>query len=44
MKCQSLFSGENKKNLINVSSAESAHSMINVKVQFKVIADNILKH
>ena len=28
MKCQILFCGKNKKNLINLPSAESAHSMV----------------
>ena len=28
MKCQILFYGKNKKNLINLSSAESVHSMV----------------
>ena len=28
MKCQILFYGNNKKNLINLSSAESAHRVI----------------
>ena len=31
MKCQILFSGKNKKNIINLSSAESAHSVLIVK-------------
>ena len=30
MKCQILFSGKNKKNTINLSSAELAHIMLNV--------------
>ena len=30
MKCQNLFSGENKKNIINMPSAEFAHSMLSV--------------
>ena len=31
MKCHSLFSGENKKNIINMSSAELEKKMVNVK-------------
>ena len=31
MKCQFLFSRQNKKNIANLSSAESAHSMVSVK-------------
>ena len=31
MKCQILFSWKNKKNITNLSSAESAHSMVSVK-------------
>ena len=31
MSCQSLFSGKNKKNIINLSSAESAQRMVKVK-------------
>ena len=31
MKCQILFSRKNKKNIISLSSAEFAHSMVNVK-------------
>ena len=30
MKCQILFSGEGKKDIIDLSSAESAHSVSNV--------------
>ena len=32
MKCQILFSGENKKNVINLSFAENAQRVIKVKV------------
>ena len=35
MKCQIIFSGKNKKNLISVSSNESAHSMVSVKDTLK---------
>ena len=28
MKCRILFSGKNKKNLVNLSTAESGHSMV----------------
>ena len=31
MKCQILFSGRNKKNIINLSSAELAQRVISVK-------------
>ena len=31
MKCQILFSTKNKKNIIKLSSAESAHSVVSVK-------------
>ena len=31
MQCQSLFSGKNKKNIINLSSAEFAQRMVKVK-------------
>ena len=34
MKCQILFCRKNKKNIINLSSAESAHCMVSVKVMF----------
>ena len=32
MKCQILFSGKNKKNIINLSSAENAQRVVKVKV------------
>ena len=32
MKCQSLFSGKNKKNIINLSSAELAQRVVNVNM------------
>ena len=32
MKCQSLFSGKNKKNIINFSSVEFVHRMVNVEL------------
>ena len=31
MKCQILFSGKNKKNIINLSSAENAQRLVKVK-------------
>ena len=31
MKCQVLFSGKNKKNIINLSSAENAQRVVKVK-------------
>ena len=31
MKCQILLSGRNKKNIINLSSAEFAHKVVKVK-------------
>ena len=31
MKCKTLFSRKNKKNITNLSSAESAYSMVSVK-------------
>ena len=36
MKCQILFSGKNKKNIINLPSAENAQRVVKVN---KVIAD-----
>ena len=35
MKSQSLFSGKNKKNIINLSSAEFAQSVVKVKMHTK---------
>ena len=32
MRCQILFSGKNKKNIINLSSAENAQRVVKVKV------------
>ena len=43
MKCQILISWKNKTNIINLPSAESAHSMISVKAISKFVAYNILK-
>ena len=34
MKCQILFSGKNKKNIINLSSAENAQRVVKVKPFF----------
>ena len=33
MKCQIQFSGKNKKNIINLSSAENAQRVVKVKFQ-----------
>ena len=41
MKCQILFSGKNKKNIINLSSAENAQRVVKVNV---VDADNASKN
>ena len=35
MKCQRLFSGKNKKNIINLASAEFAHRVLKVNFQWK---------
>ena len=32
MKCQTLFSGKNKKNIINLPSTENAHRVVKVKM------------
>ena len=32
MKCQTLFSGKNKKNIINLPSTENAHRVVKVNV------------
>ena len=36
MKCQILFSGKNKKNIINLSSAENAQRVVKVKKGFNI--------
>ena len=33
MKCQILFSGKNKKKITDLTSAESAHSLMSVQMQ-----------
>ena len=35
--CQNLFSGINKKNIINLSSSELAQRVIKVKAPFKIV-------
>ena len=40
MKCQILFSGKNKKNIISLSSAENAQRVVKVKVVVHVISIN----
>ena len=40
MKCQILFSGKNKKTVINLSSAELARRMIKVKYPVFCLAQN----
>ena len=42
MKCQILFSGKNKKNILNLSSAELAQRVVKVKVLSKSLAEIIL--
>ena len=42
MKCQVLFSGKNKKNIINWPSAENAYGVVKVKMLSKIIANDIL--
>ena len=43
MKCQILFSRENKKDITTWSSAESAHSVISVKQEFEAEICGLLK-
>ena len=43
MKCQILFSGKNKKNIINLSSAENAQRVVKVKAPITTAADDNLK-
>ena len=43
MKCQNLFSGKNKKNIISLSSAEFAHCVVMVKqFDFRTCLDTLL--
>ena len=37
MKCQILFSGKNKKNIINMSSAENAQRVVKVKMSHPLL-------
>ena len=37
MRCQILFSRKNKKNIISLSSAESAHGMVSINLYLSVI-------
>ena len=37
MKCQILFSGKNKKNILNLPSAENAQRVVKVKVRSSVM-------
>ena len=41
MKCQILFSGKNKKNITNLSTAELAQIVVKAKEPFKFAADDI---
>ena len=43
MKCQILFSGKNKKNIINLPSAENAQRVVKVKALIITTTDNTLK-
>ena len=42
MKFQILFSGENKKNITSLSSAEFAQGVVKVKVPSKIVADEFV--
>ena len=42
MKCQILFSGKNKKNIINLSSAENAQRVVKVKAPRKPASENVV--
>ena len=44
MKCQILFSGKNKKNIINLSSAENAQRVVKVKAPHKTVAGNFFRY
>ena len=42
MKCQNLFSGKNKKDIINLSSAELAQTLVKVKKELINIHGNAI--
>ena len=42
MKCQILFSGKNKKNIINLSSAENAQRVVKVNLRSVKLIDRLL--
>ena len=44
MKCQIQFSGKNKKNIINLSSAENAQRVVKVKALNMTTARHTLKY
>ena len=44
MSCQIMFSGENKKKVFTLSSAQFAQRAVMVKVLITVAADNIFKY
>ena len=37
MKCQTLFSGKNKKNIISLSSAEFAERVVKIKTSVNIL-------
>ena len=44
MKCQILFSGKNKKNIINLSSAENAQRVVKVNDKSTTVAHFVSSH
>ena len=45
MKCQILFSGKNKKNIINLSSAENAQRVVKVNLKlWRLCTDKVVGH
>ena len=44
MKCQILFSGKNKKNIISLSSAENAQRVVKVKETLGSTLDRLLTY
>ena len=44
MKCQILFSGKNKKNIINLSSAENAQRVVKVKKSVEQVCGQVREH